>query len=140
MRRRINMRGLGDGFVATSNYWQQLASQRIQYVMVPGIPSMRLVSAQRPPRAVLRGLGDPTNPYDPDFDYGSLSFGNTPNAVIPSGTSTPPPQPQQPNAWQQFTDWMGSPVSPGSSFKNGHLVSGAALLAAIAGMGRKGRR
>lgn len=58
MRQRMHFHGLGDGFVSTSNYWQQLANSKVQYVLTPALPSPRLV-----PRTSLRGwLGAVQNP------------------------------------------------------------------------------
>lgn len=51
-----------------------------------------------------------------------------------------PPPPPPPGMWQQFTNWLGSPLTPGSSIKIGYLFAGAAGLALLAGFAGRGRR
>lgn len=140
------IKGLGDGFIADSNYWQQLAAHKVPFVFTPGHPSARLVA-----KTSLRGyLGDgspqPTfTPADPNGNYINGEDGCVYNSyglkiTCPTAGAfpeilppLPPTPPGSPGVWQQITDFLSSPLYAGSSIKTGYVIAGGVGLALLLG-------
>src|SRR5579884_612910 len=128
----------GPGYV--NNFWPKAINNKAPYVL-----SFDQLGAKLVPQS---GLGDDSisaadiaalqgPAAGPDATDMTVMQAMAP-AFIPGNNGlvvvqpAPPAQPKPAGVFDQLSAWLAKPLSPGSSLKNGHLVTAAGVLGLIA--------